>query len=230
MNSQNEESLNKNTFRQWMLLLGMILLIIASLGYEIPQGRTLVDIVRENDSLTPILNPSGDFYSLFRLLIFCISFYFGFLKYKEREFDIVFLFVVLGIIFNPFFTFHFNYTFSTMLDLSAAGVFGYFAYKEYRKIRNNHEEYSVSKNISYDAITNAAKNNKTLDHQAIDINNNTKRFTKLSWKVLLPLGLALWLGGKFIGGVFGVTFSTMGTVTFITGIVSFARRKNKIKS
>jgi uncharacterized membrane protein YvbJ len=73
-------------------------------------------------------------------------------------------------------------------------------------------------------------NKETLNPWYVSATNNPKKFTKLSWKVLLPLGLALWLVGKliFIGGVLGATFSTMGTVIFITGIVVFVKRKKRI--
>lgn len=74
-------------------------------------------------------------------------------------------------------------------------------------------------------------NKETLNPRAVNATNNHKKFTKLSWKVLLPLGLAIWLVGKFMnyedieGKVMGATFSTIGTVTFFMGVYGFIYRK-----
>lgn len=78
----------------------------------------------------------SDFYIFLRLYIFCISMYLSFLKYKDNKLDIAFLFLVVGIAFNPFFSLRFSDDFQNVIEFFTAGFFGYFSYKEYKKLKN----------------------------------------------------------------------------------------------
>jgi len=61
--------------------------------------------------------------------------YFAFLKYKGGDLNSAFLFVFLGIAFNPFISLHFSDDFQNVIEFFSAIFFGYFSYKEYRKLR-----------------------------------------------------------------------------------------------
>lgn len=126
---------HKYAFRFWIILTGTILSAIAVLGYETPQRRTLEDIIQKQHSLFPVFDLGSDFYIFFRLFIFCICIFFGFLKYKEGDLNIIFVFIVMGIIFNPILPFHFNNNLSTILEFFSAGIFAYLAYEEYQKTK-----------------------------------------------------------------------------------------------
>jgi len=68
-------------------------------------------------------------------LIFFISAYFAFLKFKDNVINVAFLFVVVGIIFNPFIPIEFEDDETvTLIVFLAAIFFGYLGYKEYQKI------------------------------------------------------------------------------------------------
>lgn len=46
---------------------------------------------------------------------------------------------------------------------------------------------------------------------------------KLSWKVLLPVGVGVWLIGKFMDSFLGGAFALIGIVAFLMGVIDLVR-------
>lgn len=127
--------LNKKAFDYWLYLIGAILLVLSTTARG-TSSRTLEDILSEQNSLIPTLM-NNDFLRFSLIYIFCVSLYFAFMKYKESKINIVFLFIIIGITFNPFFDFHFGNSFGDVLKLATAVFFGYFCHQEYKKLNTN---------------------------------------------------------------------------------------------
>lgn len=127
-----EGLLNKKAFHFWLLYIATALLVIAMFSF--PQQSTANEQSSGFSFQYPI---SSDFSKFILICIFCISLYFAFLKYKDKRLDIVFLFVLVGIIFNPFFSFNFGNDFQNVIEFFTAVFFGYFSYKEYQKLKND---------------------------------------------------------------------------------------------
>lgn len=120
---------NKKTLHFWLLLIVTALLIIASLSLPEPSVRTRAS------SFHFFLY--DDISKFIQLSIFCVSFYFAFLKYKENKINSSFLFVVIGVVFNPFFLLSFSDRFQNFIEFITAVFFGYFVYMEYKKLEND---------------------------------------------------------------------------------------------
>lgn len=134
LNLKARESLfNKKAFSFWLLVIGMALLIVSFVG----------DTKSFSDKMLVLPFIYQDDFEIFlRFYIFSISLYFGFLKYKESKVDTSFLFVALGILFNPFVPFMFEDDFQDIVTFSTAVFFGYLCYREYQRVSVN--ERSVS--------------------------------------------------------------------------------------
>ncbi|HRZ33996.1 MAG TPA: hypothetical protein P5548_03820 [Candidatus Moranbacteria bacterium] len=127
--------LNKKASDFWLYLIGAILLALSTTARG-TSSRTLEDILSEQTSLIPTLM-NNDFLRLSLIYVFCVSLYFAFMKYKESKMNIVFVFIIIGITFNPFFDFHFGNGFGDILKLATAVLFGYFCYQEYKKLNTS---------------------------------------------------------------------------------------------
>ena len=46
---------------------------------------------------------------------------------------------------------------------------------------------------------------------------------KLNWKLLLPIGLGIWLVGKFMDSFLGGALALIGIIAFLMGIVDLVR-------
>lgn len=136
-----EGLLNKKAFHFWLFFIATALLVIAMFSFsQQSKSRSLEDIINEQSSGFSFHYPiSSDFSKFILICIFCISLYFAFLKYKDKRLDVVFLFVVIGIIFNPFSPFNFESGFQNVVEFFTAGFFGYFSYKEYQKLKKGRE-------------------------------------------------------------------------------------------
>lgn len=122
----------KSALKFWIILSGIVLLII-SFGQQAGK-RTLEDIQNQQNSLFPTFYLSSSLVQFIQIYIFCVSLYFAFLKYNDKKLDMTFAFIVVGVLFNPFVSFHFDNDFLNIIKLLTAVFFGYLAYKEYQKI------------------------------------------------------------------------------------------------
>ena len=52
---------------------------------------------------------------------------------------------------------------------------------------------------------------------------------KLSWKVLLPVGVVVWLIGKTMDSFLGGAFALIGIIAFLMGVVDVVRTLAKGK-
>lgn len=118
---------HKYTYKYCFLFVGAVFLVITMLQ---KQGLTLADL-RNGAGGHPIFRLSKDYLQFFAIYIFCVSLYFAFLKYKKSNLDIAFLFVVIGVIFNPFFPFHFGNNLQNIVNLLAILFFVYIGYREH---------------------------------------------------------------------------------------------------
>jgi len=109
---------SKNALHFWLFFVATLLLVLTLINEP-----TIYDW-KDNDT-----------YLLVKFYIFCISLYFAILKFKSNGLNMAFLFVVTGIIFNPFLSLHFsdNDTISLIVFISAI-FFGYFGKEEYKKV------------------------------------------------------------------------------------------------
>jgi len=124
----NQAPILKITFSRkavnfWIFLISALLLIVALFSGSETKG------VLGNE----------DFYTFLRLFIFCSSLYLTLIKRSEGNLNTIFPFIVIGIIFNPFIPFRFDNDFLNTIKFFATGFFGYFSYKEYKKLRRGHE-------------------------------------------------------------------------------------------
>jgi len=46
---------------------------------------------------------------------------------------------------------------------------------------------------------------------------------KLSWKMLLPVGISVWLVGKFMDSILGGAFALIGVIAFLMGVIDLVR-------
>lgn len=122
--SLKEIVFNKESLHLWLFIIATILLIITTLNGDSYDWK------------------KDDIYILLRLYIFSVSAYFAFLKFKRQKQNMAFLFIVVGIMFNPFIPLDFNEdeTISFIAFISAA-FFGYFSYEEYKKLKENFKKY-----------------------------------------------------------------------------------------
>lgn len=123
---------NKDSFLFWLLFIATVLLIITAFNLITWRGNFSSEWKTE------------DIYMLLRIYIFCVSAYIAFLNYKNKKINIAFLFAVMSIVLNPFKLF--NFTDDTVLGwliVFSAAFFGYFAYKEYKRIIVNKNENSL---------------------------------------------------------------------------------------
>lgn len=125
--------LSKKYFNFWLFFIATGFSFIAIFSNS-GKNRTLEDIMNAQNSWLPSFNLGNDFANLFLIYVFCVSLYFALLKYKESNLNTAFIFIVLAIIFNPFFIFHFGYNLRGILNLVLVIFFGYLAYREYSSL------------------------------------------------------------------------------------------------
>lgn len=110
-------SLAKKPLNFWLLVISLALVLIATFSN---QGKSSLE-----ENFMKIYRLDGDFFKLILVYIFCSSLYFAFLSYKKYKLETVFIFILIAITLNPFFTFGFSGSLAGILELLAAMFFAY---------------------------------------------------------------------------------------------------------
>jgi len=170
----------RETFNSWLLLVGTIMLTLAIFG------EREITIHLMTDSKVPILYYNNDFFIFLSIYILCVSLYFAYLKYQESKLNITFIFIVIGIIFNPFFTFDFSINFGNILKLATAIFFGYFCYQEYKKLTvNSAKEIAESKRLDQNIIEKPKEVTSTISNDIYNTEEKgIKKKRKWGWIII----------------------------------------------
>jgi len=119
------------------LFIFAILFLDSSLTYPISPWSNEGMLASSAGHNKPVLNEGyRSFYSFLRIFIFTISSYFIFINYRNRKMMMVFVFLIIGVIFNPILPLSLDVNSWRTTDFFSSLFFAYYMFLTYKLCKN----------------------------------------------------------------------------------------------